>query len=113
MCSKSCCVYFHKICWKKFKNLKYPGENDQTFSGKKCLKEGCTGDMVRMLQCDVPGIVKILFEVVRKDEYITIENLGASYKKLMSLKITDTDIRPKISLKFSTKGTVLFFYASS
>ncbi|XP_045858413.1 E3 ubiquitin-protein ligase DZIP3 isoform X5 [Meles meles] len=104
MCSKSCCVYFHKICWKKFKNLKYPGENDQAFSGKKCLKEGCTGDVVRMLQCDVPGIVKILFEVVRKDEYITIENLGASYKKLMSLKITDTDIRPKISLKFSTKG---------
>ncbi|XP_014647752.1 PREDICTED: E3 ubiquitin-protein ligase DZIP3 isoform X5 [Ceratotherium simum simum] len=103
MCSKSCCVYFHKICWKKFKNLKYPGENDQSFSGKKCLKEGCTGDMVRMLQCDVPGIVKILFEVVRKDEYITIENLGASYKKLMSLKVTDTDIRPKISLKFSTK----------
>uniref|UniRef100_A0A2K6F325 DAZ interacting zinc finger protein 3 n=1 Tax=Propithecus coquereli TaxID=379532 RepID=A0A2K6F325_PROCO len=47
------------------------------FSGKKCLKEGCAGDMVRMLQCDVPGIVKILFEVVRKDEYITIENLGA------------------------------------
>ncbi|XP_023382705.1 E3 ubiquitin-protein ligase DZIP3 isoform X11 [Pteropus vampyrus] len=107
MCSKSCCVYFHKICWKKFKNLKYPGENDQSFSGKKCLKEGCTGDMVRMLQCDVPGIVKILFEVVRKDEYITIENLGASYKKLMSLKITDTDIRPKISLKFSTKGIAL------
>ncbi|XP_059020199.1 E3 ubiquitin-protein ligase DZIP3 isoform X4 [Mustela lutreola] len=107
MCSKSCCVYFHKICWKKFKNLKYPGENDQAFSGKKCLKEGCTGDMVRMLQCDVPGIVKILFEVVRKDEYITIENLGASYKKLMSLKITDTDIRPKISLKFSTKGIAL------
>lgn len=31
MCSKSCCVYFHKICWKKFKNLKYPGENDQVF----------------------------------------------------------------------------------
>uniref|UniRef100_A0A8C4PMB4 E3 ubiquitin-protein ligase DZIP3 n=1 Tax=Equus asinus asinus TaxID=83772 RepID=A0A8C4PMB4_EQUAS len=107
MCSKSCCVYFHKICWKKFKNLKYPGENDQSFSGKKCLKEGCTGDMVRMLQCDVPGIVKILFEVVRKDEYITIENLGASYKKLMSLKITDTDIRPKISLKFNTKGIAL------
>uniref|UniRef100_A0A8D0PDP1 E3 ubiquitin-protein ligase TTC3/DZIP3 domain-containing protein n=1 Tax=Sus scrofa TaxID=9823 RepID=A0A8D0PDP1_PIG len=107
MCSKSCCVYFHKICWKKFKNLKYPGENDQSFSGKKCLKEGCTGDMVRMLQCEVPGIVKILFEVVRKDEYITIENLGASYKKLMSLKITDTDIRPKISLKFSTKGIAL------
>ncbi|XP_066890799.1 E3 ubiquitin-protein ligase DZIP3 isoform X4 [Kogia breviceps] len=103
MCSKSCCVYFHKICWKKFKNLKYPGENDQSFSGKKCLKEGCTGDMVRMLQCEVPGIVKILFEVVRKDEYITIENLGASYKKLMSLKIDDTDIRPKISLKFGTK----------
>ncbi|XP_026348665.1 E3 ubiquitin-protein ligase DZIP3 isoform X4 [Ursus americanus] len=109
MCSKSCCVYFHKICWKKFKNLKYPGENDQTFSGKKCLKEGCTGDMVRMLQCDVPGIVKILFEVVRKDEYITIENLGASYKKLMSLKITDTDIRPKISLKFSTKDEMPIF----
>ncbi|XP_058441458.1 E3 ubiquitin-protein ligase DZIP3 isoform X3 [Marmota monax] len=107
MCSKSCCVYFHKICWKKFKNLKYPGEHDQSFSGKKCLKEGCTGDMVRMLQCDVPGIVKILFEVVRKDEYITIENLGASYKKLMSLKITDTDIRPKISLKFNTKGIAL------
>ncbi|XP_047420221.1 E3 ubiquitin-protein ligase DZIP3 isoform X4 [Sciurus carolinensis] len=103
MCSKSCCIYFHKICWKKFKNLKYPGEHDQSFSGKKCLKEGCTGDMVRMLQCDVPGIVKILFEVVRKDEYITIENLGASYKKLMSLKISDTDIRPKISLKFNTK----------
>ncbi|XP_036706485.1 E3 ubiquitin-protein ligase DZIP3 isoform X3 [Balaenoptera musculus] len=103
MCSKSCCVYFHKICWKKFKNLKYPGENDQSFSGKKCLKEGCTGDMVRMLQCEVPGIVKILFEVVRKDEYITIENLGASYKKLMSLKIDDTDIRPKIGLKFGTK----------
>ncbi|XP_045858411.1 E3 ubiquitin-protein ligase DZIP3 isoform X3 [Meles meles] len=109
MCSKSCCVYFHKICWKKFKNLKYPGENDQAFSGKKCLKEGCTGDVVRMLQCDVPGIVKILFEVVRKDEYITIENLGASYKKLMSLKITDTDIRPKISLKFSTKDEMPIF----
>ncbi|XP_070364849.1 E3 ubiquitin-protein ligase DZIP3 isoform X2 [Equus asinus] len=109
MCSKSCCVYFHKICWKKFKNLKYPGENDQSFSGKKCLKEGCTGDMVRMLQCDVPGIVKILFEVVRKDEYITIENLGASYKKLMSLKITDTDIRPKISLKFNTKDEMPIF----
>ncbi|XP_033067252.1 E3 ubiquitin-protein ligase DZIP3 isoform X3 [Trachypithecus francoisi] len=107
MCSKSCCVYFHKICWKRFKNLKYPGENDQSFSGKKCLKEGCTGDMVRMLQCDVPGIVKILFEVVRKDEYVTIENLGASYKKLISLKITDTDIRPKISLKFNTKGIAL------
>ncbi|XP_045707860.1 E3 ubiquitin-protein ligase DZIP3 [Phyllostomus hastatus] len=109
MCSKSCCVYFHKICWKKFKNLKYPGENDQSFSGKKCLKEGCTGDMVRMLQCDVPGIVKILFEVVRKDEYITIENLGASYKKLMSLKITDTDERPKISLKYSTKDEMPIF----
>uniref|UniRef100_A0A8C9PD62 E3 ubiquitin-protein ligase DZIP3 n=1 Tax=Spermophilus dauricus TaxID=99837 RepID=A0A8C9PD62_SPEDA len=89
MCSKSCCVYFHKICWKKFKNLKYPGEHDQSFSGKKCLKEGCTGDMVRMLQCDVPGIVKIL--------------------KLMSLKITDTDIRPKISLKFNTKDEMPIF----
>ncbi|KAM5276825.1 E3 ubiquitin-protein ligase DZIP3 isoform 2-T3 [Hipposideros larvatus] len=109
MCCKSCCVYFHKICWKKFKNLKYPGEHDQSFSGKKCLKEGCTGDMVRMLQCDVPGIVKILFEVVRKDEYITIENLGASYKKLMSLKISDTDIRPKISLKFSTQDEMPVF----
>ncbi|XP_065769910.1 E3 ubiquitin-protein ligase DZIP3 [Muntiacus reevesi] len=109
MCSKSCCVYFHKICWKKFKNLKYPGENDQSFSGKKCLKEGCTGDMVRMLQCEVPGIVKILFEVVRKDEYITIENLGASYKKLMSLKIADTDKRPKISLKFGTKDEMPIF----
>uniref|UniRef100_A0A8C6RY54 E3 ubiquitin-protein ligase DZIP3 n=1 Tax=Nannospalax galili TaxID=1026970 RepID=A0A8C6RY54_NANGA len=107
MCSKSCCVYFHKICWKKFKNLKYPGESDQSFSGKKCLKEGCAGDMVRMLQCDVSGIVKILFEVVRKDEYITIENLGASYKKLMSLKLTDTDIRPKFSLKLNTKGIAL------
>ncbi|XP_042532731.1 E3 ubiquitin-protein ligase DZIP3 isoform X5 [Dipodomys spectabilis] len=106
MCSKSCCVYFHKICWKKFKSLKYPGENDQSFSGKKCLKEGCPGDMARMLQCDVPGIVKILFEVVRQDEYITIENLGASYKK-MSLKISDTDITPKISLKFNTKGIAL------
>lgn len=31
MCSKSCCVYFHKICWKRFKNLKYPGEDDQVF----------------------------------------------------------------------------------
>uniref|UniRef100_A0A673UBV7 E3 ubiquitin-protein ligase DZIP3 n=1 Tax=Suricata suricatta TaxID=37032 RepID=A0A673UBV7_SURSU len=109
MCSKSCCVYFHKICWKKFKNLKYPGENDQSFSGRKCLKEGCTGDMVRMLQCDVPGIVKILFEVVRKDEYITIENLGASYKKLMSLKITDTDIRPKVNSKFSAKDEMPIF----
>nr|XP_045003231.1 E3 ubiquitin-protein ligase DZIP3 isoform X3 [Jaculus jaculus] len=108
MCSKSCCVYFHKICWKKFKNLKYPGEKDQTFSGKKCLKEGCIGDMVRMLQCDVPGIVKILFEVVRKDEYITIENLGASYKNLMSLKVNDTDIRP-ISLKCNTKDEMPIF----
>ncbi|KAM8770064.1 E3 ubiquitin-protein ligase DZIP3 isoform 2-T2 [Rhynchonycteris naso] len=107
MCSKSCCIYFHKICWKKFKNLKYPGEHDQSFSGKKCLKEGCAGDMVRMLQCDVPGIVKILFEVVRKDEYITIENLGASYKKLMPLKKTDTDVKPKINIKFSTKGIAL------
>uniref|UniRef100_A0A8C0K4B8 RING-type E3 ubiquitin transferase n=1 Tax=Canis lupus dingo TaxID=286419 RepID=A0A8C0K4B8_CANLU len=100
MCSKSCCVYFHKICWKKFKNLKYPGENDQTFSGKKCLKEGCTGDMVRMLQCDVPGIVKILVSIVF---------LFFFYKKLMSLKITDTDIRPKISLKFSTKDEMPIF----
>uniref|UniRef100_A0A452TEZ3 RING-type E3 ubiquitin transferase n=2 Tax=Ursus TaxID=9639 RepID=A0A452TEZ3_URSMA len=100
MCSKSCCVYFHKICWKKFKNLKYPGENDQTFSGKKCLKEGCTGDMVRMLQCDVPGIVKIL---------VSIFFLFFFYKKLMSLKITDTDIRPKISLKFSTKDEMPIF----
>ncbi|XP_059133162.1 E3 ubiquitin-protein ligase DZIP3 isoform X2 [Peromyscus eremicus] len=107
MCSKSCCIYFHKICWKKFKNLKYPGENDQSFSGKKCLKEGCGGDMVRMLQCDVPGIVKILFEVVRKDEYITIENLGASYKKLMSLELTDTDIRPEFNLKLDEKGIAL------
>ncbi|XP_017365907.1 E3 ubiquitin-protein ligase DZIP3 isoform X3 [Cebus imitator] len=107
MCSKNCCVYFHKICWKRFKNLKYPGENDQSFIAKKCLKEGCTGDMARMLQCDVPGIVKILFEVVRKDEYITIENLGASYKNLVSLKIADTDIRPKISLKFNAKGIAL------
>ncbi|XP_052015070.1 E3 ubiquitin-protein ligase DZIP3 isoform X5 [Apodemus sylvaticus] len=107
MCSKSCCIYFHKICWKKFKNLKYPGESDQSFSGQKCLKEGCPGDMVRMLQCDVPGIVKILFEVVRKDEYITIENLGASYKNLMSLELTDTDIRPKFNLKPNTKGITL------
>ncbi|XP_050019393.1 E3 ubiquitin-protein ligase DZIP3 isoform X3 [Alexandromys fortis] len=107
MCSKSCCVYFHKICWKKFKNLKYPGESDESFSGKKCLKDGCAGDMVRMLQCDVPGIVKILFEVVRKDEYITIENLGASYKKLMSLELTDTDIRSEFDLKFNTKGIAL------
>uniref|UniRef100_A0A2K6T722 E3 ubiquitin-protein ligase DZIP3 n=1 Tax=Saimiri boliviensis boliviensis TaxID=39432 RepID=A0A2K6T722_SAIBB len=109
MCSKNCCVYFHKICWKRFKNLKYPGENDQSFIAKKCLKEGCTGDMARMLQCDVPGIVKILFEVVRKDEYITIENLGASYKNLVSLKIADTDIRPKISLKFNTKDEMPIF----
>ncbi|XP_028611418.1 E3 ubiquitin-protein ligase DZIP3 isoform X4 [Grammomys surdaster] len=107
MCSKGCCVYFHKICWKKFKNLKYPGESDQSFSGQKCLKEGCPGDMVRMLQCDVPGIVKILFEVVRKDEYITIESLGASYKNLMSLELTDTDIRPKFNLKPYTKGITL------
>ncbi|XP_066202879.1 E3 ubiquitin-protein ligase DZIP3 isoform X3 [Saccopteryx leptura] len=113
MCSKSCCIYFHKICWKKFKNLKYPGEHDQSFSGKKCLKEGCAGDMVRMLQCDVPGIVKILFEVVRKDEYITIENLGESYKKLMSLKITDTDVKPKINIKFNTKGIALQSITSS
>ncbi|XP_032155060.1 E3 ubiquitin-protein ligase DZIP3 isoform X2 [Sapajus apella] len=109
MCSKNCCVYFHKICWKRFKNLKYPGENDQSFIAKKCLKEGCTGDMARMLQCDVPGIVKILFEVVRKDEYITIENLGASYKNLVSLKIADTDIRPKISLKFNAKDEMPIF----
>uniref|UniRef100_A0A8C6GPT9 E3 ubiquitin-protein ligase DZIP3 n=1 Tax=Mus spicilegus TaxID=10103 RepID=A0A8C6GPT9_MUSSI len=109
MCSKSCCIYFHKICWKKFKNLKYPGESDQSFSGQKCLKEGCPGDMVRMLQCDVPGIVKILFEVVRKDEYITIENLGASYKNLMSLELTDTDIRPKFNLKPNTKDEVPIF----
>ncbi|XP_048202524.1 E3 ubiquitin-protein ligase DZIP3 isoform X2 [Perognathus longimembris pacificus] len=109
MCSKSCCVYFHKICWKKFKSLKYPGENDQSFSGKKCLKEGCPGDMARMLQCDVPGIVKIVFEVVRQDEYITIETLGASYKKLMSLKMSDTDIKPKISLKFNTKEEMPIF----
>uniref|UniRef100_A0A8C2ML78 E3 ubiquitin-protein ligase DZIP3 n=1 Tax=Cricetulus griseus TaxID=10029 RepID=A0A8C2ML78_CRIGR len=109
MCSKSCCIYFHKICWKKFKNLKYPGENDQSFSGKKCLKEGCAGDMVRMLQCDVPGIVKILFEVVRKDEYVTIENLGASYKKLMSLELTDTDIRSEFDLKLNTKDEMPIF----
>ncbi|XP_045142108.1 E3 ubiquitin-protein ligase DZIP3 isoform X3 [Echinops telfairi] len=104
MCSKSCCIYFHKICWKRFRNLKYPGENDQNFSGKKCLKEECAGDIVRMLECDIPGIVKILFEVVRKDEYVTIENLGASYKKFMSLKRSETDRQPKISLNFSTKG---------
>ncbi|XP_004706520.1 E3 ubiquitin-protein ligase DZIP3 isoform X1 [Echinops telfairi] len=103
MCSKSCCIYFHKICWKRFRNLKYPGENDQNFSGKKCLKEECAGDIVRMLECDIPGIVKILFEVVRKDEYVTIENLGASYKKFMSLKRSETDRQPKISLNFSTK----------
>uniref|UniRef100_A0A2K6LFR3 E3 ubiquitin-protein ligase DZIP3 n=1 Tax=Rhinopithecus bieti TaxID=61621 RepID=A0A2K6LFR3_RHIBE len=111
MCSKSCCVYFHKICWKKFKNLKYPGENDQVlYSGEKMLEGGCTGDMVRMLQCECNlDSVKILFEVVRKDEYVTIENLGASYKKLISLKITDTDIRPKISLKFNTKDEMPVF----
>ncbi|XP_063126603.1 E3 ubiquitin-protein ligase DZIP3 isoform X7 [Rattus norvegicus] len=109
MCSKSCCIYFHKICWKKFKNLKYPGESDQSFSGQKCLKDGCAGDMVRMLQCDVPGIVKILFEVVRKDEYITIENLGASYKNLMSMELTDTDIRPKFNLKSDPKDEVPIF----
>ncbi|XP_045142109.1 E3 ubiquitin-protein ligase DZIP3 isoform X4 [Echinops telfairi] len=107
MCSKSCCIYFHKICWKRFRNLKYPGENDQNFSGKKCLKEECAGDIVRMLECDIPGIVKILFEVVRKDEYVTIENLGASYKKFMSLKRSETDRQPKISLNFSTKGIAL------
>uniref|UniRef100_A0A2K5DGK2 E3 ubiquitin-protein ligase DZIP3 n=1 Tax=Aotus nancymaae TaxID=37293 RepID=A0A2K5DGK2_AOTNA len=108
MCSKNCCVYFHKICWKRFKNLKYPGENDQ-FYCEEMFEEGCTGDMARMLQCDVPGIVKILFEVVRKDEYITIENLGASYKNLVSLKIADTDVRPKISLKFNTKDEMPIF----
>ncbi|MBZ3871212.1 E3 ubiquitin-protein ligase DZIP3 [Sciurus carolinensis] len=56
---------------------------------------------------DLPTTFK--FEVVRKDEYITIENLGASYKKLMSLKISDTDIRPKISLKFNTKDEMPIF----
>ncbi|XP_021119667.1 E3 ubiquitin-protein ligase DZIP3 isoform X8 [Heterocephalus glaber] len=56
---------------------------------------------------DLPTTFK--FEVVRKDEYITIENLGASYKKLMSLKIADTDIRPKISLKFNTKDEMPIF----
>ncbi|XP_075398671.1 E3 ubiquitin-protein ligase DZIP3 isoform X2 [Tenrec ecaudatus] len=103
MCSKSCCIYFHKICWKRFRNLKYPGEDDQSFSGKKCLKQECAGDIVRMLECDIPGIVKILFEVVRKDEYVTIENLGASYKKFMSLKRSETERIPKISLNFSAK----------
>ncbi|XP_049641560.1 E3 ubiquitin-protein ligase DZIP3 [Suncus etruscus] len=109
MCSKSCCVYFHKICWKQFKNLKFPGENDQSFSGRKCLKEGCTGDMVRMLQCDGPGYVKILFEVVRKDEYTTIENLGASYKTFIPLKMSDTDTQPKMDLKFSEKDEMPIF----
>ncbi|XP_075398676.1 E3 ubiquitin-protein ligase DZIP3 isoform X5 [Tenrec ecaudatus] len=107
MCSKSCCIYFHKICWKRFRNLKYPGEDDQSFSGKKCLKQECAGDIVRMLECDIPGIVKILFEVVRKDEYVTIENLGASYKKFMSLKRSETERIPKISLNFSAKGITL------
>uniref|UniRef100_A0A8D0P848 RING-type E3 ubiquitin transferase n=1 Tax=Sus scrofa TaxID=9823 RepID=A0A8D0P848_PIG len=120
MCSKSCCVYFHKICWKKFKNLKYPGENDQSFSGKKCLKEGCTGDMVRMLQCEVPGIVKILVSIfflfpfffnllLFLNCYFPSTIFSLLYKKLMSLKITDTDIRPKISLKFSTKDEMPIF----
>uniref|UniRef100_A0A8D1Y8Q4 RING-type E3 ubiquitin transferase n=1 Tax=Sus scrofa TaxID=9823 RepID=A0A8D1Y8Q4_PIG len=120
MCSKSCCVYFHKICWKKFKNLKYPGENDQSFSGKKCLKEGCTGDMVRMLQCEVPGIVKILVSIfflfpfffnllLFFNCYFPSTIFSLLYKKLMSLKITDTDIRPKISLKFSTKDEMPIF----
>ncbi|XP_042637687.1 E3 ubiquitin-protein ligase DZIP3 [Orycteropus afer afer] len=109
MCNKSCCIYFHKVCWKRFKNLNYRGENDQSFSGKKCLKDKCTGDIVRMLECDIPGIVKILFEVVRKDEYITIENLGASYKNFMSLKRIDTDMRPKISLNFTTKDEMPIF----
>ncbi|XP_006890090.1 PREDICTED: E3 ubiquitin-protein ligase DZIP3-like [Elephantulus edwardii] len=108
-CSKTCCIYFHKICWRRFKNVKYPGENDQSFCAKKCLKEECTGDIVRMLECDIPGIVKILFEVVRKDEYVTIENLGASYPRLLSLRRTDTDLRPKISLNFSAKDETPIF----
>lgn len=37
---------------------------------------------------------------------------NCSYKKLMSLKITDTDIRPKISLKFGTKG-IFYFHMSA
>nr|XP_023420609.1 E3 ubiquitin-protein ligase DZIP3 [Cavia porcellus] len=115
MCSKSCCVYFHKICWKKFKNLKYPGENDQSFSGKKCLKEECTGDMVRMLQCDIPGIVKILVSIFFLLFLFTFTGFTlnffptCSYKKLMSLKTADTDIRPKISLKFNTKDEMPIF----
>ncbi|KAM6223983.1 E3 ubiquitin-protein ligase DZIP3 [Rhynchocyon petersi] len=109
MCSKTCCIYFHKICWRRFKNVKYPGENDQSFSAKKCLKEECTGDIVRMLECDIPGIVKILFEVIRKDEYVTIENLGASYTRLLSLGRIDTNRSPKISLNFRTKDVIPIF----
>ncbi|ELK18148.1 E3 ubiquitin-protein ligase DZIP3 [Pteropus alecto] len=66
-------------------------------------------DCERSCEADILKNTNYKFEVVRKDEYITIENLGASYKKLMSLKITDTDIRPKISLKFSTKDEMPVF----
>ncbi|XP_006873380.1 PREDICTED: E3 ubiquitin-protein ligase DZIP3 [Chrysochloris asiatica] len=124
MCSKSCCIYFHKICWKRFKNLKYPGENDQSFSGKICLKEECAGDIVRMLECDIPGIVKILetaklFHKVVVWFFIFIIHaivfptsslaLESSYKNFMSQKRSDTDMRPKISLNFSTKDEMPIF----
>ncbi|KAF4026027.1 hypothetical protein G4228_017929, partial [Cervus hanglu yarkandensis] len=66
-------------------------------------------DCERSCEADILKNTNYKFEVVRKDEYITIENLGASYKKLMSLKITDTDKRPKISLKFGTKDEMPIF----
>uniref|UniRef100_A0A8D0QPN6 RING-type E3 ubiquitin transferase n=1 Tax=Sus scrofa TaxID=9823 RepID=A0A8D0QPN6_PIG len=72
MCSKSCCVYFHKICWKKFKNLKYPGENDQSFSGKKCLKEGCN-ILLRL------GMKQEDIDTVKENP---IENLSLDYHQL-------------------------------
>ncbi|KAL6089437.1 hypothetical protein STEG23_002080, partial [Scotinomys teguina] len=66
-------------------------------------------DCERSCEADILKNTNYKFEVVRKDEYITIENLGASYKKLMSLELTDTDIRPEFNLKLNAKDEMPIF----
>uniref|UniRef100_A0A4X2L7R7 RING-type E3 ubiquitin transferase n=1 Tax=Vombatus ursinus TaxID=29139 RepID=A0A4X2L7R7_VOMUR len=67
ICSENCSIYFHKICWEKFKNIKHSGKSDESFSEKTCLKKGCIGNIVKMQKCEGPGVFNILVSIQHPD----------------------------------------------
>ncbi|XP_078002813.1 LOW QUALITY PROTEIN: E3 ubiquitin-protein ligase DZIP3 [Phascolarctos cinereus] len=94
ICSENCSIYFHKICWEKFKNINHSGKSDESFSEKTCLKKGCIGNIVKMQKCEGPGVFNILFDVLKKDECIQ-----SCSKQFKTLPVTETTKMQKLNLK--------------